>query len=345
MKRIFTPRLFFVIVVASLYFQACAPSAQILTATIVPSPTETPLFRDSKTIKNIFEENPLSVCSTTTDGWECNQDIAQTGKWSLRYYSEDNGDGEVYESEYIDFSGLKREAIIEVLAGTTAIIHDESTSSSIVDWVVDEGIIRASNDSAEVISHEVDGVHVFLSMTDNSLSFSLCHGDWCISKESIQPTAAPTPTSSKTTLGNLSFDLSPGWCRIDEIHISSFCPFFTRQPLVTIEFSPVEGSPDSPRDAIVDFIKGFEQAGFQVLDFEYLSEIPSVDEEPVVMAKVVMIHPDYQQPPSPELVASFTHDGQYYLLWGSLVNAAEEGDFQYLYDSLLGLLEGMSFVQ
>ncbi len=345
MKKSFTSRWLFVIVVASLSFQACAPSTLIPTATLIPSPTDTPLFQDSKTIKTIFEENPLAVCSTTTDGWECTRDLAETGKWSLRYYSKNNGDDEVYESEYIDFSGLNRDSVIEVLAGTTAIIHDETISSSIVDWVVDEGISRALASGTEVISHEINGIHVFLSMTDHSLSFSLCHGDWCTRNESIQPSATSTPTENKTIIGNLSFDLPPGWCRIDEIHISSFCPNFTRQPLVTIEFSPVEGSPDSPRDAIVDFIKGFEQAEFQVLDFEYLSEIPPVDEEPVEMAKVVMIHPNYQKPPSPELVASFTHDGQYYLLWGSLVNEAEESDFQFLYDSILGLLEGMSFIQ
>jgi len=345
MKRISTPRLFFMIVVASFSLQGCAPSTQIPTGTIVPSPTESRLFEDSRKIKGIFEENPLSVCSIERDGWKCDQDITQTGKWFLRYYSENNGDKEVYESEYIDFGGLNRDAVVEVLSGTIAIVKDETTGSSILDWVVDEGIIRASKGSAEVISHEVSEVYVFLSMTDNSLSFSLCHGDWCTSSETIQPTATSTPTESGTSIGNLSFDLPPGWCLIDETHISSFCPNFTRQPLAIIEFSPVEGSPASPRDAIVDFVKGFEQAGFQVLDFEYLPNMPPVDEEPVIMAKVAMIHPDFQQPPNPELVASFTHDGQYYLLWGSLVNAAEEGDFQYLYDSLLGLLEGMSFVQ
>jgi len=345
MKSIITLRLFFVIVLASLYFQACAPTTQIPTATVVPSPTETPLFQDNKTIQNIFEEKPLSVCSTTTDGWECSQDITQTGKWSLRYYSKDNGDGEVYESEYIDFSGLNRDAVVKVLSGTTAIIHDESTSSSIADWVINEGIARASNNSAEVISHVVNGVHVFLSITDHSLSFSICRGDSCTSNESAQPSATSTPIESKTTIRNLSFDLPPGWCRIDEIHISSFCPYFTRQTLATIEFSPIEGSPNSPRDAIVDFIKGFEHAGFQVLDFEYLTNTPTVEEEPVIMAKVTMIHPDYPQHPKPELVATFTHDGQYYLLWGSLVYEAKVGDFQYLYDSMLGLLEGMSFAQ
>lgn len=344
MKKIFTPHWLFVIVIASLSLQACTSLNPIPTATITPSPTNTPLFQDNKSIKGFFEENPLTVCSSTTDGWECVREMPEMGTWSLRYYSKSTGDGEVYESEYMDFSGLNKDSFIEVLAGTTAIIFDETISNAVVDWVVDDGLTRSLDNSTEVTSQEINGVHVFLIVTDYSLSFSLCHGDWCARNESAQPPATPTPTEEKTTIGNLSFNLPPGWCQPDEIHISSFCPYFTHQPLATIEFSPIDGAPESPRDAIVDFIKGFEQAGFQVLDFEYLSNIPPVEEEPVVMAKVVMVHPDFQQPPNPDLVASFTHNTQYYLIWGSLVNAAEEDDFQYLYDSMMGLLEGMSFV-
>ena len=101
--------------------------------------------------------------------------------------------------------------------------------------------------------------------------------------------------------------------------------------------------PSSPRDAIVDFVNSFERGGFQVLDFQYLSGIPPIEYESVTMALVEMVHPDFDQPPSPELIASFAHLNQYHLLWGSLVYPPEEDDLQYLFDSMLGLLEGMSF--
>lgn len=344
MNRILTPYFFTLIVIASLSFQACVPSTQIPTATIALTPTEIPLFFNNQVVRKLYEENPLWTCSSTADGWECENNITQTGIWSLKYYSQNSGDTEFYDTLYIDFNGLGREAIGDVEVETVSIISDEAIRSNVIDWVVDQEIAYTLNPSTKGVFHEVNGIYVYYSMNDITMSLSICHGKMCTGKEITQQSFPSSPTESKTTIGNLSFDLPPGWCQIDDIHISSVCKY-TRQTFAGIEFSPIPQLPASERDAIVDFIKGFEDAGFQILDYEYLSNLPSIEGESVTMAKVVFIHPDYQLPPSPELVASFKHDGQYYLLWANLVMPAEEGDFQYLYNIMLGLLEGMSFVR
>jgi len=104
---------------------------------------------------------------------------------------------------------------------------------------------------------------------------------------------------------------------------------------------------EGQRDAIVDFIKEFENAGFQVLNFSYIpdTEISSVAGEPFTMAYSEMVHPDYDFPPSPDLFVSFDHKGKNYLLWGYLNQSNTESDFEYLYEIMLGLLEGISFVK
>jgi len=110
-----------------------------------------------------------------------------------------------------------------------------------------------------------------------------------------------------------------------------------------IEFSPIERPPESARDAIVDFIDGFEASGFRILDFQYLDNVPPVADEPVTMAYAQMYHPDYDTPPDDHLIAAFRHGSEYHLLWAHLIASEDDADFQHLYDTLIGLIEGMSF--
>jgi len=61
------------------------------------------------------------------------------------------------------------------------------------------------------------------------------------------------------------------------------------------------------------------------------------------MAYIETVDLNQDLPPIHNYVASFQHDGQYQLLWGWLIRDTGDTDFQYLYDSMLGLLDGMSF--
>lgn len=67
---------------------------------------------------------------------------------------------------------------------------------------------------------------------------------------------------------------------------------------------------------------------------------PTVDNQPVTIAYVE--HPSYLLPLR-ELIAVFKNGPQYHILSGSLDYANSPEGFQYLHDSVLGLLEGMSF--
>lgn len=64
--------------------------------------------------------------------------------------------------------------------------------------------------------------------------------------------------------------------------------------------------------------------------------------EDVRMVYVEFYHPDYDQEPEPHLISSFRSDADVYLLWASPVFSASQEDFDYMYETLIGLLESIS---
>jgi hypothetical protein len=149
------------------------------TITSSPAPSEIQFFRDNNIMKQIISDHPTGVCKTTESGWECYQELSGSGRWYLTYFKDSDSDAEVYQSEYLDISGLNEDGVKEVFFNTVPIINNESIMTSVIEWLMGEGFAQATQEDAGGISKEFGEINVFFSFSNMAMLVSLCHGEWC----------------------------------------------------------------------------------------------------------------------------------------------------------------------
>lgn len=149
------------------------------TITIIPTETLTPIFEDNLFIKDYYDEYPKSDCVTKSYGWKCSTQVEDFGMWHLSYGK--SSFVEVYHSYVIDFEGLLKETIFDVIVKTGAVIAPDSLQETILDWIFDKGIPSAAENKHSIIEHTIRGMHIFLGVdsSESILFLTLCYGGGC----------------------------------------------------------------------------------------------------------------------------------------------------------------------
>ena len=150
-----------------------------ITPTTQPTPTDIPLFYNNMIIRDFLDDYPNSNCSSTDLGWICVRKTSDWGKWYLMYNKTKSI--EVYHSYYVDFAGITKDTIANVLSATISTIESDSYSNAADNWISEEGLYEAAYNKNKVIKHELEGMYIslFFNSSDTIMYETICFGFRC----------------------------------------------------------------------------------------------------------------------------------------------------------------------